>query len=100
LDPTFSGDRKKKRKIADDAEKPKRKAPLTVLKSHTARVSKVIFGNESGSGTGSKAYSCGFDSTVRTWDVENGVCTHTIVCSPFPFLLKIRADHSSLTDCG
>jgi ribosome biogenesis protein len=83
LDPTFSGDRKKRRRLADDSEKPKRKAPLTVLKSHTARVSKVIFGNENNSGVGRKAYSCGFDSTVRTWDVENGVCTHTIVRSLF-----------------
>lgn len=74
------GERKKRRKVAEkQSDEPKRKAPLSVLKSHTARVSKVIFGNaESGKGE-SVAYSCGFDSTVRTWDVENGICTNTVV---------------------
>ena len=74
------GDRKKRRKVADDgdAARPKRKAPTAVLKSHTARVSRVVFGRD----RGAHAYSCGFDSTVRTWDVENGVCTGTIVRPP------------------
>lgn len=67
-------DRKKRRKVVDDADRPKRKAPVTVLKSHTARVSKAVFATN-----GKTAYSCGFDSTVRTWDVENGICTDTIV---------------------
>ncbi|KAJ7600613.1 WD40-repeat-containing domain protein, partial [Mycena floridula] len=85
-DVVLEGERKKRRKITEDAEKPKRKAPLTVLKSHTDRVSRVIFGNkETGQGE-STAYSCGFDSTVRTWDVENGVCTNTITVSEKPFL--------------
>ena len=74
------GDRKKRRKVADDgdAARPKRKAPAAVLKSHTARVSRVVFGRD----RGAHAYSCAFDSTVRTWDVENGVCTGTIVRFP------------------
>ena len=53
---------------------------MNVLKGHTARVSKVVFagdGNEGGDG--GEAVSCGFDSTVRKWDVESGVCTTTIV---------------------
>jgi ribosome biogenesis protein len=69
-------ERKRRRKLdsgEDSASKPKRKAPITVLKSHTARVSRVVFGRDH------VAYSCGFDSTVRLWDTENGVCTHTIV---------------------
>ena len=73
-------DRKKRRKVEDSA-RPRRKAPLSVLKSHTARVSKVLFsptGNSS-NGEKKKAYSCGFDSTVRLWDTEYGVCEHTIV---------------------
>ncbi|OSC99266.1 WD40 repeat-like protein [Trametes coccinea BRFM310] len=80
--------RKKRRKIAtEDGEaaqpRPKRKAPAAVLKSHTARVSRVVFGR----GADSKnAYSCGMDSTVRTWDVENGVCTSTITAANKPFL--------------
>lgn len=75
------GDRKKRRKLGADGsgEKVKRKAPLLVLKSHTSRVSRVIFGHV-GQGNGERtAYSCGFDSTVRMWDTENGICTHTIV---------------------
>ena len=89
-----TGERKKRRKIAEDGEnaRPKRKAPAAVLKSHTARVSRVVFGREA---TGASAYSCGFDSTVRTWDVENGVCTSTIVrvlvSSPSP--TRLLAQH-------
>ena len=69
-------DRRKRRKVGgrDSEPRPKRKAPSSVLKSHTARVSKAAF-----SSTGEAAFSCGFDSTVRSWDVENGVCTNTIV---------------------
>ena len=43
---------------------------------------------------GANAYSCGFDSTVRTWDVENGVCVSTIVSrflSPSSFFLSFLA---------
>lgn len=86
-----SGDRKKRRKIEKDADgetsgkgaKGIRKAPSAVLKSHTARVSDVQFVREDEG----KAVSCGFDLTVREWDVENGVCTNTIVrpfYDPFP----------------
>ena len=77
-------DRKKRRKL-EDSDKPRRKAPLSVLKSHIARVSKVLFaptGNTNtadNNGEKKKAYSCGFDSTVRFWDTEYGVCEHTIV---------------------
>ncbi|TCD62051.1 ribosome bioproteinsis protein ytm1 [Steccherinum ochraceum] len=76
-------ERKKRRKNADNsASKPKRKAPIGVLKSHTARVSKAIFSPTASN----KAFSVGFDSTVRTWDVENAVCTDTITASSKPFL--------------
>ncbi|KAG2353814.1 WD40-repeat-containing domain protein [Suillus spraguei] len=68
-------DRKKRRKTA--STNIKRKAPIAVLKSHTARVSKALFAT--GELAKGKAYSCGFDSTVRTWDVESGVCVNTIV---------------------
>lgn len=69
-------DRRKRRKVGGRGGEPrlKRKAPSSVLKSHTARVSKAVF-----SSTGGTAFSCGFDSTVRSWDVENAVCTNTIV---------------------
>ncbi|KAH9835016.1 WD40 repeat-like protein [Rhodofomes roseus] len=77
-------ERKKRRRVEDDASRPKRKAPLSVLKSHTARVSKAVFGR--GEGAAQEAYSCGFDSTIRVWDVENGVCTQTIAASSKPFL--------------
>jgi len=74
-------DRKKRRKITDDAGKAMRKAPVTVLKGHTARVSKVVFGKDETK----VAYSCGFDSTVKIWDVENGFCTNTIVSAHICF---------------
>ncbi|KAF5365985.1 hypothetical protein D9758_006678 [Tetrapyrgos nigripes] len=86
-------ERKKRRRLhggEKDAEKPKRKAPLMVLKSHTARVSRIVIGNE---GNDNSAYSCGFDSTVRIWDVENGICSHTITASEKPFLdIALNAD--------
>ncbi len=68
------GERKKRRKVAEE-DRPVRKAPIVVLKSHTWRVSKAVF-----VGQGSKeAVSAGFDSTIRSWDTEHGVCTRTIV---------------------
>lgn len=72
-------ERKKRRKVDAADSKPRRKAPINVLKSHTARVPKAVFG------TGRTAYSCGFDSTVRTWDTELGVSTDTIVSSSKTF---------------
>ncbi|KAF9531251.1 WD40-repeat-containing domain protein [Crepidotus variabilis] len=74
-------DRKKRRRI-EETDKPKRKAPRNVLKSHTARVSKSIFSPSNQT----KALSCGFDSTVRIWDTEYGVCEHTFTASERPFL--------------
>ena len=79
-------DRKKRRKTA--AINTKRKAPIAVLKSHTARVSKALF--STGLHAKGKAYSCGFDSTVRTWDVESGVCVDTFVSLIF-FLVIVVA---------
>lgn len=90
-EPEGSGnrERKKRRKVGDES-KPRRKAPINVLKSHTNRVSKVIFGQEPGANT---AYSCGFDSTVRVWDTDIGVSTHTIAAAEKPFLsLAVSSD--------
>lgn len=81
------GDRRKRRKVGgrNSEQRPKRKAPSLVLKSHTARVSQATF-----SSTGKTAFSCGFDSTVRSWDAENGVCTDTIVSPEFCFFSGTR----------
>lgn len=69
-------ERKKRRKMGNGAESYcKRKAPSIVLKLHTGRVSKALFTLNSQH----TALSCGFDSTVRHWDVELGICKHTIV---------------------
>ncbi|OJA18260.1 hypothetical protein AZE42_05825 [Rhizopogon vesiculosus] len=62
----------------------KRKVPIAVLKSHTAPVSKALFAT--GLHAKGKAYSCGFDSTVRTWDVESGVCVNTVNVPERPML--------------
>jgi len=82
-DPTLT-DRGKKRRRVDDEPKPKRKAPLSVLKSHTSRVSKAIFSPS----RQNKAYSCGFDSTVRIWDTEYGTCEYTFVSIPISQIEK------------
>ncbi|KAJ4471499.1 WD40-repeat-containing domain protein [Lentinula aciculospora] len=95
--PINERERKKRRKLNGGTNESaiKRKAPTMVLRSHTARVSRVVFGN---AGSENTAYSCGFDSTVRLWDVENGVCTHTITASEKPFLdLALNSDgHTAL----
>ena len=73
----LGNDRKKRRKLADsESDRPTRKAPLLVLKSHVGRVSKALYVGEDGK----QAVSAGFDSTVRSWDTETGLCTRTIVC--------------------
>ena len=74
-------ERKKRRKVHEDSGLVRTKAPSAVLRSHTARVSAVKFsaGFSAGAAVG---VSCGFDSTVRTWDVERGLCSHTIVSTP------------------
>lgn len=70
---TVAGPERKKRRKLQESSSVKTKAPSAVLRSHTARVSAVRFSSGGG------AVSCGFDSTVRTWDVERGLCAHTIV---------------------
>lgn len=80
---SYMREKKKRRKIQDDP-RPCRKAPTSVLKSHTSRVSKVVFGQQKGTNI---AYSCGFDSTVRVWDTEMGVATQTIVSLLNPITL-------------
>lgn len=70
---TVAGPERKKRRKLQEGSSVKTKAPSAVLRSHTARVSAVRFSS------GGRAVSCGFDSTVRTWDVERGLCAHTIV---------------------
>jgi ribosome biogenesis protein YTM1 len=72
LDTIAAPERKKRRKV-EEGGPVKTKAPSAILRSHTARVSAVSFSD------GGSAVSCGFDSTVRTWDVERGLCSHTIV---------------------
>ncbi|KAI0308141.1 WD40-repeat-containing domain protein [Multifurca ochricompacta] len=79
LEAIAAPERKKRRKVQEDGSV-KTKAPSAVLRSHTARVSAVKFSSAD------DAVSCGFDSTIRTWDVERGLCSHTITVSEKPFL--------------
>ena len=78
-------ERKKRRKVLEEISLAKTKAPSAVLRSHTARVSAVEFAAK---GNPLVGVSCGFDSTVRTWDVERGLCrglcSHTIVSTLCP----------------
>ena len=96
LDDVAGAERKKRRRVADDEDRPRRKAPTAVLKSHTARVSRAVFGPSAHDGN---AYSCGLDSTVRTWDVEHGVCTSTIVRITSPVPSSLSSPPRSATDC-
>ncbi|KAL4242423.1 Ribosome biogenesis protein YTM1 [Abortiporus biennis] len=90
--------RKKRRRVQEDGEEGsgegKRKAPVNVLKSHQGRVSKAIFA--SGEGEGRRAYSVGFDSSIRVWDVEIGVCVDTITASNKPFLSLSQQSSSTI----
>ncbi|KAI9512512.1 WD40 repeat-like protein [Russula earlei] len=84
LESIAAPERKKRRKVQQEgggSAAAKTKAPSAVLRSHTARVSAVGFSSGEGG-----AVSCGLDSTVRTWDVERGLCSHTITASEKPFL--------------
>ncbi|CAE6510803.1 unnamed protein product [Rhizoctonia solani] len=67
--------RKKRRKMHDQSSSAIRKGPAVVLKSHMARVSKAVFDPLDDN---KRAYSCGWDNTVRSWDVESGVCLNTV----------------------
>ncbi|KDR81881.1 hypothetical protein GALMADRAFT_240151 [Galerina marginata CBS 339.88] len=92
-------ERRKRRKVDGEGQgaRPRRKAPLLVLKSHVGRVSKVVWAPGTTTAKAGKAYSCGFDSTVRMWDTEYGVCEHTINASEKPFLdLTTTQDGSSI----
>ncbi|KZV75003.1 WD40 repeat-like protein [Peniophora sp. CONT] len=71
---------KKRRRLAGAEDAPRRKAPLGVMRSHTARVSAALFAGDG------QAVSAGFDSTVRVWDIERQLCTHTVSASEKPFL--------------
>jgi ribosome biogenesis protein YTM1 len=57
----------------------RKKAPLEVLRSHTHRISQVKFT------TDKSAVSCGWDSTIRTWDISTGVCDGTLTAAEKPF---------------
>ncbi|CAE6409635.1 unnamed protein product [Rhizoctonia solani] len=67
--------RRKRRKVNDQPSNAVRKGPAAVLKSHMARVSKAIFDPLD---ENKRAYSCGWDNTIRSWDVESGVCINTV----------------------
>jgi len=73
------GKRDRKRRKIEHNNDVRRKAPLEVLRSHTHRVSQVAFRN------GQSAVSCGFDSTIRTWDINSAVCDGTLSAAEKPF---------------
>ncbi|PPQ81374.1 hypothetical protein CVT25_015895, partial [Psilocybe cyanescens] len=72
---------------AGEGGRPRRKAPVAVLKSHVGRVSKAVFREEE-----RKALSCGFDATVRMWDVEYGSASE----KPFLDMTTTSDGHSVL----
>jgi len=74
-------ERKKRRKVAQ-ADRPVRKAPDGVMRSHTGRISRALFSPLSQH----TAYSCGLDSTIRSWDTSVGICTSTLTLSEKPLV--------------
>ncbi|GJJ08111.1 hypothetical protein Clacol_002319 [Clathrus columnatus] len=84
-------ERKKRRKVASEEERPVRKGPEEVMKSHTNRVTRALFSPLSSSNN--LAYSCGLDSTVRTWDTSAGLCISTMTLPERPFTdIAVQAD--------
>lgn len=85
---------KKRRRVDGGAgidDRPKRKAPLEVLKGHTARVSQAIFAPSG------QLYSASHDSTIRSWDIDAGVSTRTVSSSEKPFTsLALPTPHTLL----
>ncbi|PVF99696.1 WD40 repeat-like protein [Serendipita vermifera] len=79
LDEEEVATRKKRRRVESHKSEPKRKAPIHVLKSHTGKITRGIFNK-----SGSRVYSCSVDSTIRSWDVNLGVCTDTITANNRP----------------
>jgi len=69
--------RNRKRRKTDSHVR--KKAPLEVLRSHTHRVSQIKFT------TDKSAISCGWDSTIRTWDLTTAVCDGTLTAVEKPF---------------
>ncbi|KIJ52358.1 hypothetical protein M422DRAFT_202427 [Sphaerobolus stellatus SS14] len=87
-------ERKKRRKVAQ-VERPVRKAPETILRSHTGRITRVLFSPLASSQN--VAYSSALDSTVRAWDTSIGLCTSTINLSEKPLMdLAVMADGSTV----
>ncbi|KAL5497699.1 YTM1_1 [Sanghuangporus vaninii] len=84
---------RKRRRVADgdDTASSKRKAPLSVLKAHTSRITAALF-----SPTDEKqAYSASLDSSIRKWDIEVGICLHSQIVAEAPF---IALAHLSVPD--
>ena len=93
LPSTEEGKSRKRRRVAngDSPSSAKRKAPLSVLRSHTSRIMSAIF-----SPTDEKrAYSASLDASIRSWDIEAGICLHSQVIAEAPF---IALAHLSVQD--
>ncbi|KAG8983320.1 ribosome biogenesis protein ytm1 [Tulasnella sp. JGI-2019a] len=75
----IEADRRKRRKVKKDENAPVRKAPQTVMKSHTSRISSLQWSPVSSEPK--IAFSCSWDFTARSWDVEAGVCTATMTAA-------------------
>lgn len=82
IDEVAADDRKKRRKVNENGDAPRRKGPVGIMKGHTGRITSVEFSDED-----KTAFSCGLDSSVRCWDVENEICIGSVVCH-FLCLLK------------
>lgn len=82
----FSNQRRKRRKVDKETQngteveanrkgRPLRKAPLALLRGHTARVSAVVFSPMEEN----IAHSCGLDATIKSWDTERQLQISSLV---------------------
>ncbi|KLO17794.1 WD40 repeat-like protein [Schizopora paradoxa] len=81
-------DRKKRRKVNENGDAPRRKGPVGIMKGHTGRITSVEFSDDD-----KYAFSAGLDSSIRCWDVENEICIGSVIASTKPFLSILVPQH-------
>ena len=69
-EPSFERTKKKRRKSNSVQQNVvKNKTPMSVLRGHTNKVSRAVFDRFEPD----VAYSCGWDHSVRVWDLQHGI---------------------------
>ncbi|KAL6944899.1 ribosome biogenesis protein ytm1 [Hanseniaspora vineae] len=90
-----STQQQKRRKLALKDGSVRRRAPLSILESHTAPVEQIIFDKSDES----IAYSVSQDHTIKTWDLVTGRCFDTKTTS-YSLLSVLQLPQLNLLACG